>query len=76
MAPKGPLRTARKIVVDIFDSQTKQLFGVARKAPISAITPRRIPRAWPKIWPTCSSAFLHHAEKGYRLPRQMRVEGG
>ena len=51
-------------------------FGVARKAPILVVTPTRIPKTWPKIWQTCSSAFLQNPENGYRLPRQMRVEGG
>src|ERR1700739_3977421 len=51
-------------------------FGVARKATISEITPRRMPKVWPKIRPTCSSTFLQHTENGYRLPGQMSVEGG
>ena len=60
------------LVVDIFESPTKQLLWRGTQATISPATPRRTQRNCQRTWQLCSSTFPHHTKPGeYRTGMEL-----
>ena len=64
------------IVVDIFDTKSKQLLWRGKESNDLSNNPEKNAKNLPKEMADLFNAFLHHTEEGYRLPSSMRLEGG